>query len=77
MMLIFYIICGCLVFAVSGLIMQFNRLAIYRRRVIRHLSAQTEQASPFVLSKTQEKTIKQCFLNGIKLQECIEKIENS
>ena len=75
MMLVFYIICGCLVFAISGLIMQFNRLAIYRRRIIRHFSTHTEQASPFVLSKAQEQTIKQCFLKGIKIQECIEKLE--
>jgi len=76
MMLIFYIICGCLVFALSGLIMQFNRLAIYRRRIIRHLSTHTEQASPYVLSQAQEKTIKQYFLEGINIQECIKKLES-
>lgn len=75
MMLIFYIICGCLVFAISGLIMQFNRLAIYRRRIIRHLSGLQTQTSTVVLSKAQEQTIKQCFLKGIKIQECFEKLD--
>lgn len=72
-MLIFYIICGCLIFAVSGAIMQFNRLAIYRRRIIRHL-AESHQKSPFVLSKKQEQQIKQCFLKGTKIQQCIEQL---
>lgn len=80
-MLIFYIICGCLVFAGSGVIMQFNRLAIYRRRIIRHLAESrpsstqhSNQNSPFILSKKQEQQIKKCFLKGTKIQQCIEQL---
>ena len=72
-MLFFYIICGCLVFAASGLIMHFNRLAIYRRRIIRHFSAMTTKA-PFVLSDNQEQQIKQCFLKGTSIQKCIDQL---
>jgi len=80
-MLIFYIICGCLIFAVSGLIMQFNRLAIYRRRIIKRLADNrqssmqySDQKSPFILSEKQEQQIKQCFLKGTKIQQCIEQL---
>lgn len=72
-MVIFYIICSCLVFALSGLIMQFNRYAIYRRRIIRHFAAQ-HTPKLFTLSKTQEKKIKSCFLQGVSIQECIEQL---
>lgn len=75
MMLIFYIICGCAVFGVSGVIMQFNRLAIYRRRIIRHFTATPayqDQLAPFILSKEQEEQIKQCFLQATPIKECIE-----
>ena len=68
-MLIFYIICGVLVFAGSGLFMHINRLAIYRRRVIRQLSADSKQ-TPFILSEAQEQKIKQCFLKGLSTDEC-------
>jgi len=72
-MLIFYIICGCLVFFVAGTIMQFNRLAIYRRRIIKHFSTSTtyNKKSPFILSSHQEQQIKQCFLKGISIVACI------
>lgn len=84
-MLIFYIIFGCLIFALSGLIIQFNRLAIYRRRIIRNLADSQQknkqqcdqhnnQQSPFVLSKKQEQQIKQCFLKGTKIKQCIERL---
>jgi len=76
-MLIFYIVCGCVVFAVSGLIMHINRRAIYRRRIIRHLAATQQNPAkqmPFVLTETQEQQIKQCFLEGISIQECIDKL---
>ena len=72
-MLIFYVICGFLIFVLSGLIMHFNRLAIYRRRIIRHF--QTKQNVTFILSKEQEKTIKQCFLEGLKTEACIERLD--
>lgn len=72
-MLIFYILCGCFVFALSGLIMHFNRLAIYRRRIIRHLAEDSEQ-SPFVLSEKQEKKIKHCFSIGKPIQKCVEEL---
>jgi hypothetical protein len=72
-MLIFYIICGCFVFAISGLIMQYNRLAIYRRRIIRHFANSTQQI-PYILSESQEQQIKQCFLKGISIQQCIEQL---
>ena len=72
-MLIFYIICACLIFVISGLIFHFNRLAIYRRRIIRHFSNQVDY-SPFVLSQKQEKQIKQCFLKAMSIQQCIEKL---
>lgn len=72
-MLIFYIICGCIVFAISGVIMQYNRLAIYRRRIIRHCSAHSQQ-TPFILSTSQEQHIKQCFLKGLPIQQCIEQL---
>lgn len=72
-MLIFYIICGCLIFAISGLIFQFNRLAIYRRRILRHF-AKNNQPKPFVLSANQEQQIKQCFLKGTSVQQCIDQL---
>lgn len=75
MMLIFYILCGCVIFAGSGVIMQFNRLAIYRRRIIRHFAAtppHNAKPTPFILSETQEQKIKQCFLKGLPIRECIE-----
>jgi hypothetical protein len=72
-MLFFYIICGCLVFAVSGLIMHFNRLAIYRRRIIRHFSAMAPQTT-FVLTEDQEQQIKQCFSKGTSIQKCIDQL---
>ena len=57
MMLIFYIICGCLVFALSGLIMQFNRLAIYRRRIIRHFQhTQSKQVHLFYLKRKNKQS---------------------
>jgi hypothetical protein len=70
-MLFFYVICGCLIFVASGLIMHFNRLAIYRRRIIRHFSNQVDY-TPFILLKHQEVTIKQCFTNGKSIQHCID-----
>jgi len=72
-MLIFYIICGCLVFALSGLLMQFNRRAIYRRRIIRHFAAQTSP-EVFILSQSQEEKINQCFLKRVSIQECIDQL---
>lgn len=66
-MLFFYIICACLIFAVSGLIFHFNRLAIYRRRIIRHFSNQVGY-SPFILTKQQEAYIKQSFLKQESIQ---------
>ena len=74
-MLLFYILAGCAVFIIAGSIMHFNRLAIYRRRIIRHYSQQPDQASPFILSDVQEKTIKQSFQTGLSLQQCIEKLD--
>lgn len=80
-MLIFYIVCGCVVFAISGVIMHINRRASYRRRIIRHFVAiqQNKQQSnaqppPFVLTEAQEQQIKQCFLKGLSTQECIDKL---
>ena len=73
MMLVFYIICGCLLFALSGLLMQFNRRAIYRRRIIRHFAAQTHP-EVFILSQAQEEKINQCFLKRVSIQECIEQL---
>jgi len=78
MMLIFYIICGCITFAGACVLMQLNRLAIYRRRIIRHFAALPQYSAPsppFVLSTKQEKKIKQCFLKGIKIQQCIDQLE--
>ena len=72
-MLFLYIICACFVFALSGLIMQFNRLAIYRRRIIRHFSAMSSKTL-FVPSNNQEQQIKQCFLKGTSIQKCIEQL---
>lgn len=72
-MLVFYIIFGCLIFALSGLVMHLNRLAIYRRRIIRHFSNQVHY-SPFVLSKYQEAQIKQCFFKGKSIQNCIDQL---
>lgn len=69
-MLIFYIICGCIIFAISSLIMQFNRLAIYRQRIIRHLANNNPQTQ-LVLSANQEQQIEQCFLQAIPTQQCI------
>ncbi|WP_025563104.1 hypothetical protein [Psychromonas sp. SP041] len=68
-MLIFYIICGVLVFAGSGLFMHINRLAIYRRRIIRQLATNSKQM-PFILSESQEQKIKQSFLKGLSVKEC-------
>ena len=73
MMLIFYIICGFSIFVLSGLIMHFNRLAIYRRRIIRHF--QTKQNIVFILSKDQESIIRQCFLEALKIEVCIGRLE--
>ena len=75
-MLIFYIICSCLVFVISTVIFQFNRLAIYRRRIIRHF-AQHSQHKPFILSDQQEQQIKQHFLRGDALKVCIHQIESN
>ncbi len=72
-MLIFYIVCACIIFAGSGVIMQLNRLAIYRRRIIRHF-AHINQKIPFILSDNQEQQIKQCFLKGISIQNCIDEL---
>lgn len=72
-MLIFYVICAVLIFTASGFIMQVNRLAIYRRRIIRHF-AQLNQQSPFILSLDQEKKIKHCFLAGMSIQKCIDQL---
>lgn len=72
-MMIFYIICGCLIFALSGIVMQFNRRAIYRRRIIRHFAAQSAPKL-FTLSKTQEEKIKTCFLQGVSIQKCIDQL---
>lgn len=69
-MLLFYVICGVLIFAVSGLLLQFNRFAIYRRRIIRHFANTTKHT--FILSKSQEKHIKRCFYKGVSIQICIE-----
>ena len=77
-MLIFYIVCGCVVFAVSGVILHVNRMAIYRRRIIRHfanLPEHSEKGVPFVLTEAQEKRIKQCFLNGDAIQLCIDRLD--
>jgi hypothetical protein len=68
-MLVFYIICGVLVFAGSGLFMHINRLATYRRRIIRKLASNSEQ-TPFILSEAQEQKIKKCFLKGLSIDEC-------
>jgi len=78
MMFIFYIICACITFAIAGVVMQFNRLALYRRRIIRHFNTMPQHQAPnppFVLSEKQEKQLKQCFLKGINIQECIEQLE--
>ena len=72
-MLIFYIICGVLVFAGSGLFMHINRLAIYRRRIIRKLAVNSKQ-TPFKLSEPQEQKIKQSFLKGLSVNECIKEL---
>lgn len=71
-MLIFYIIVGCLVIAIGSLILQFNRLALYRRRIIAHLS---EPNQPYKLTEQQERLIKHCFSNGDSLQLCIKRIK--
>lgn len=80
-MLIFYIICGCFIFAISGFIVQYNRLAIYRRRVIRHLASHRSRVKserphqpPIILSEQQEQQIKQCFLKGVSIPQCIEQL---
>lgn len=73
-MLIFYIVCGCLVFFISALVLQFNRLAIYRRRIIVHFSKQA-QHKPFILNDQQEQQIKQHFLRGDSIQICINKLK--
>jgi len=73
-MLIFYIICGAVVFALSSYLFHRNRLAIYRRRIIRHLSDKAEQ-KPYRLSDVQESKIKQDFLNGLNYKECITELE--
>lgn len=69
-MLLFYIVCGCLLFIVSGFMMQVNRLAIYRRRIIRHFANTTKHV--FILSDSQEKHIKRCFSQGVSMQKCID-----
>jgi hypothetical protein len=73
-MLIFYIICGATVFALSSYLFHRNRLAIYRRRIIRHLSDNTKQ-KPYHLSAEQESKIKQNFLNGLSYQACITELK--
>ncbi|MEJ6080665.1 hypothetical protein MT391_19355 [Vibrio sp. 1-Bac 57] len=80
-MLIFYIICGCLIFAISGFIVQYNRLAIYRRRIIRNLANQSSLTkserppqTPIILSDHQEQQIKQCFLKGVSIPQCIKQL---
>lgn len=72
-MLIFYIICGCIIFALSSVIMQFNRLAIYRQRIIRHF-INAGNPLPFILTEQQEQQIKQCFLQGTSIQQCIDNL---
>lgn len=72
-MLFFYIVTGVLFFAVAGVLMHTNRLATYRRRIIRELAKDTEQ-KPFVLSEAQEKKIKQCFLNSVSREDCIKQL---
>lgn len=72
-MLIFYIICGAAVFALSSFLFFRNRLAIYRRRIIQALAEKTGQ-KPYILSKLQEQKIKQCFLEGLSLQECTKQL---
>jgi len=69
-MLIFYIICGVVVFALSSFLFYRNRLAIYRRRIIRDISESTQQ-KPIILSNPQEQKIKQCFLNGVTREDCV------
>ena len=75
-MLIFYIICGVVVFALSSFLFYRNRLALYRRRIIRQLSDESEQ-QPFRLSAMQESKIKQYFLDGLKYKECIKELEKA
>ena len=75
-MLIFYIILGCIIFAISSLMMQFDRLAIYRHRIIRHL-AKVNQQTPFILSENQELQIEQCFLQAIPIKKCIKQLKMS
>ncbi|RBW44024.1 hypothetical protein DS885_11975 [Psychromonas sp. B3M02] len=69
-MLIFYIVCGVVVFGLSSFLFHRNRKAVYRRRIIRDLSKETQQ-SPYLLSPEQEQQIKQCFLNGVTREECV------
>lgn len=69
-MLIFYIICGVVVFALSSFLFHRNRVAIYRRRIIRDLGSRSQQ-KPFILTTQQEKKIKQCFFNGVAQDECV------
>jgi len=72
-MIIFYIVCGLFVFVSSGLFMHMNRLATYRRRVVRYLASNRKQ-TPFILSETQEQKIKECFSRGFNIDECFEQL---
>jgi len=74
-MLIFYIICGVVVFGLSSFLFHRNRLAIYRRRIIRDLSESSQQ-KPYVLTTPQEQKIKQCLLNGVTREECVSLLIN-
>jgi len=62
-MLIFYIIFGCLIFALSGLIIQFNRLAIYRRRIIRNLADSQQKNKQQVINIIINKALLFCLKN--------------
>lgn len=74
-MIVFYIICGLLLFAISGFLMQITRLSTYRRRIIRTLS-DNNSTTPFVLNKAQEKVIKHCFLNRESTADCIKQVKS-
>jgi len=69
-MLIFYIVCGVIVFGLSSFLFHRNRLAVYRRRIIRDIS-ESKQQNPVILSTPQEQKIKQCFLNEVTREECV------
>ncbi|MEL0628497.1 hypothetical protein [Psychromonas aquatilis] len=75
-MIIVYIICGLLLFAISGFLMQVTRLSTYRRRIIRTLSDSSSSSTPYVLNKAQEKIIKHCFLNRESIADCIKQVKS-